>query len=52
MDLNTDYQSETAFGDFAATVIIRGSEKKLLGGCEMERNLKQLLGAEEEVPDI
>lgn len=52
MDLNTDYQSETAFGDFAVTVIIRGNEKKLLGGYEMERNLKQLLGAEEEVPDI
>lgn len=37
MDLNTEYQSETVLRDFAVTVIIRGNEKKLLGGCEMKR---------------
>lgn len=52
MDLNTEYQSEAVLRDFAVTVIIRGNEKKLLGGCEMKRNMKQLLGDEEKVPDI
>ena len=44
MDLITEYQSETVLRDFSFTVIIRGSERKLLGGCGMKRNLKQLLG--------
>ena len=44
MDLNTEYQSETVFRDLSFMVIIRGNQRKPRGGCEMKRNLKQLLG--------
>lgn len=43
MDLNTEYQSETVLRNFSFTVIIRDNERKPHGGCEVKRNLKQLL---------
>lgn len=31
---NTEHQSETVLRDFTFTVVVRGNERKLRGGCD------------------